>query len=100
MCSIFFYEADKNNLWSQEKSSYVLDVSGSSNNKTTGLKKNEKRSGKLGGMMTDPSPCHLKGELNAAYRNYCAYEGPSADCAYLISFLKSSINRWKNGLIT
>lgn len=51
---------------SGEKFLYVLDVSGSSNNKTTGLKKNEKRSGKLGGMMTDPSPCHLKGELNAA----------------------------------
>lgn len=51
---------------SGEKFLYVLDVSGSSNNKTTGLKKNEKRSGKLGVMMTDPSPCHLKRELNAA----------------------------------
>lgn len=52
---------------SGEKFLYVLDVSGSSNsNKTTGLKKNEKRSGKLGVMMTDPCPYHLKGELNAA----------------------------------
>lgn len=51
LCSVCFYEADKFTIsdksFLRRKFLYVVDMSESSNNKTTGLRKNKMKNGKL-----------------------------------------------------
>lgn len=51
-------------VFSAEKFLYAFDVSENSNNKTTGLTKNEKKNGKLTVIMIGPCNCYLKREVN------------------------------------